>query len=164
MGLPLNKRDYDIFLSYAHSERKFVERLYQWLRQSAGFEVWWDDRELSAGALLATDLQKAIERCRGVLLVASDESLTRGWVQAEYNAAMDERANHNGFRMVALRMGNADAEQLMRGISWIDVPNGIITRQWSRRPIAYAALWLPGAAHRGPLGATVGKTLCKGFL
>jgi hypothetical protein len=123
MSLPLNKRDYDLFLSYAHSDRAFVESLYQWLRQSAGLQVWWDDRDMSAGALLATDLQKAIERCRAVLLVASDESLARGWVQAEYNAAMDERANHNGFRMVALRMGNASAEQLMRGISWIDVPN-----------------------------------------
>jgi len=78
MGLPLNKRDYDIFLSYAHSEYVFVERLYEWLRQSAGLEIWLDNRELSAGALLATDLQKAIERCRGVLLVASDESLARG--------------------------------------------------------------------------------------
>ena len=72
MGLPLNKRDYDVFLSYAHSERAFVERLYEWLRQSAGFEVWWDDRELPAGALLATDLQGAIGRCRSALLVASD--------------------------------------------------------------------------------------------
>src|SRR5262245_24940372 len=126
MGLPLNKRDYDIYLSYAHSEHSFVERLYEWFNQSSCLCVWLVKRELSAGALLATDLQKAIERCRGVLLVASDESLARGWVQAEYNSAMDERANHSGFRMVALRMGNANVKELMRGITWIDVPDGAL--------------------------------------
>jgi hypothetical protein len=129
MGLPLNKRDYDIFLSYAHSERAFVERLYEWLTESAGFKVWLDEHELSAGALLATDLQSAIQRCRGVILVASDESISRGWVQAEYNAAMDERANQYGFRVVALRMGNANVNQLMRGISWIDVPEGALNAE-----------------------------------
>ena len=87
MSLPLNKRDYDAFLSYAHTDRPFVEKLYRWLQESAGLEVWWDDRDMSAGALLATELQKAIERCRAVVLVASDDSISRGWVQAEYNAA-----------------------------------------------------------------------------
>ena len=47
-------------------------------------------------------------------------------MQAEYNAAMDERANHSGFRMVALRMGNANVRELMRGITWIDVPDGAL--------------------------------------
>lgn len=123
MGLPLNRRDYDIFISYAHSDRSFVEHLYRWFHETAGLQVWWDDREMSAGALLATELQRAIERCRTVVLVASDESLNRGWVQAEYNAAMDERANYPGFRVIALRMGKADVKDLMKGISWIDVPD-----------------------------------------
>jgi hypothetical protein len=127
MALPLNKRDHDIFLSYAHSDRPFVEKLYRWLQESAGLQAWWDDRDLSAGAMLATDLQRAIERCRAVLLIASDESLARGWVLNEYNAAMDQRANFRGFRMVALRMGGAQVEELMKGISWIDVADGEFT-------------------------------------
>ncbi len=126
MGLPLNRRDYDIFLSYAHSDRSFVEQIYQWLQQ-AGLEVWWDDRDMSAGALLATELQKAIERCRAVILVATDDSVARGWVQAEYNIAMDERANYKGFRVVVLRMENANVNDfLIKGMSWIDVPNNTL--------------------------------------
>lgn len=122
MGLPLNRRDYDIFLSYAHSDRIFVEQLYLWLQQSAGLQVWWDARDMSAGALIATELQRAIERCRAVILVASEESLKRGWVKAEYNAAINEHTQYDGFRVVALRMGNADVDGLMQGISWIEVP------------------------------------------
>jgi hypothetical protein len=121
MSLPILKRDYDVFLSHAHKDAAFVSQLDRWL-QSADLRVWYDARELAGGALLATDLQAAIERCRGILLVASDESLARGWVKAEYNSAMDERANHDGFRVVALRFPNANVKELLKGTSWIDLP------------------------------------------
>lgn len=121
MSLPIQKRDFDIFLSHAHKDTAFVSQLYQWLTD-AGFRVWYDQRELAGGALLATDLQAAIERCRAILLVASDESLSRGWVKAEYNAAMDERANHESFRVVALRLPDANVKELLKGTSWIDLP------------------------------------------
>lgn len=125
MGLPLNKRDYDVFISYSHADRPFVERLYQWLKEDAGLEVWWDDRNLPAGGLLAIELQKAIGRCRALLLIATDDAVKRGWVEAEYNAAMNERAEHKGFRVIALRLRNAVVSNLMQGVTWIDVPDGV---------------------------------------
>ena len=127
MGLPLNRRDFDVFLSHAHKDRAFVGALDQWLTEKAGLKVWLDSRELSGGALLATDLQAAIERCRSILMIASTDSLERGWVENEYNSAMDERANESGFRVVALRLGNADTKRLMKGTTWIDVPETGLT-------------------------------------
>jgi hypothetical protein len=121
MTLPIHKRDFDVFLSHAHKDATFVSQLDQWLSQKAGLTVWYDARELGGGALLATDLQTAIERCRSILLIASDEALTRGWVKAEYNAAMDERANHEAFRVIALRLAGANVKELLRGTTWIDV-------------------------------------------
>jgi hypothetical protein len=122
MTLPINKRDFDVFLSHAHKDHAFVVELDRWLTEKVGFKVWYDSRELSGGALLATDLQRAIERCRSVFLIASNESLERGWVKAEYNCAMDERANHEGFRVVAMRLANANVKDLMKGTTWIDLP------------------------------------------
>ena len=81
MSLPIHKREFDIFLSYAHKDEQFVAELYRWLTEAAGLSVWYDGREFGGGSHLATDLQHAIERCRGILLVASDESLARGWVK-----------------------------------------------------------------------------------
>jgi hypothetical protein len=121
MSLPINKREFDLFLSHAHKDHAFVAQLDRWLTQTAGLSVWYDARELGGGSLLATDLQRAIGRCRGVLLIASDEALERGWVKAEYNCAMDERAEQEGFRVVALRVANANMKELMRGTTWIDV-------------------------------------------
>jgi len=120
MTIPIQRRDFDIFLSHAHKDAAFVSQLDRWLTD-AGLRVWYDERELSGGALLATDLQAAIERCRGMMLVASDESLARGWVKAEYNSAMDERANHDAFRIVALRFPNANVKDLLKGTTWIDL-------------------------------------------
>jgi hypothetical protein len=124
MPLPLNKRDFDVFLSHAHVDKAFVVALDHWLREVAGLSVWYDGRELSAGASVAIGLQGAIERCRSVLLVATEESLQRGWVKAEYSSAMDEAMNHPGFRVVALRLRQAPMKDVMKGISWIDVPDG----------------------------------------
>jgi TIR domain-containing protein len=141
MSLPVNKRDFDIFLSHAHKDAVFVSELDRWLTEKAGFSVWFDSRELGGGALLATDLQKAIERCRGMLLIASAESVSRGWVKAEYNSAMDERANDPAFRVVALRLPNANTDELMKGTTWIDVPG---TRLDSHTAVAIVRAFYPG--------------------
>jgi hypothetical protein len=151
MKLPLNKRDFDIFLSHAHKDRAFVAMLDQWLTERAGLRVWYDERELSGGALLATDLQSAIERCRGILLIASEESLARGWVKAEYNSAMDERANDEGYRVVALRLDNAEVSGLMRGVTWIDVPTSGFD---SETALAVVRAFYPGEKWPNPATAS----------
>jgi len=149
MALPLNKRDYDLFLSHAHIDRSFVSSLYNWLTEKSGLNVWYDDRELAGGALLGTDLQNAIGRCRGILLVASDAALTRGWVKAEYNAALTERAENDGFRIVPLRLRNANLKEdfLMQGTKWIDVPDGQID---SETAIAIVRSLYPGEKRPNP--------------
>jgi hypothetical protein len=141
MSLPIRKRDFDLFLSHAHRDRAFVSQLDRWLSDNAGLRVWFDGREMAGGSLLATDLQRAIERCRGILLVASDRALEQGWVLAEYNAAMDERANQQDFRVIALRVANAKVKELMRGTTWIDVPES--------RLDASTALAIIGALYPG---------------
>lgn len=150
MTLPIYKREFDIFLSYAHKDDPFVIELDQWLTEKAGLSVWYDQREFSGGSFLATGLQLAIERCKGILLVATDESLKSGWVKNEYNSAMDERANQEGFRVVALRIGNLDVTSLMRGATWIDVPNTNLNED-----IAFSILraFYPGEKRPNPITA-----------
>jgi hypothetical protein len=95
-------------------------------------------------------LQQAIQRCRGVLLLASEESLSRGWVKAEYNSAMDERANDAGFRVVALRLAKADVKERMKGTTWIDVPEPRID---TRTALATIRAFYPGEKLPNPTTA-----------
>jgi len=129
MNKNVNKRDFDIFLSHAHNDKDFVDYLDNWLTEFVGFNVWYDARELSGGSLLASDLQKAIQRCKGVLLVATDVAMQKGWVKAEYNSAMDEKANNPDFRVVALRVDGANVDEFMRGITWIDIQSKTLSAE-----------------------------------
>src|SRR6516162_2767012 len=141
MSLAINRRDFDVFLSHAHKDGALVSEIDYWLTEKAGFSVWLDSRELGGGAFLATDLQRAIERCRGVLLIESEESVSRGWVKAEYNSAMDERSNNEAFRVVALRLPNANVKELMKGTTWIDAPG---TRLDTDTALAIFRAFYPG--------------------
>jgi len=126
MALPVEKRDFDVFLSHAHRDKGLVDFIDNLLSNVAGLKVWYDARELNGGSLLATDLQKAIIRCRGLLLVATSEAITKGWVKSEYNAAMDQRSQHENFRIVALRVDSANLEPMvMQGITWIDISSDV---------------------------------------
>lgn len=149
MSLPIQRRDFDVFLSHAHKDAAFVSQLDRWMT-NAGLRVWYDARELAGGALLATDLQAAIERCRGILLVASGESLARGWVKAEYNSAMDERANQDAFRVVALRLPDANVKELLKGTTWIDLPGASLAPDSA---LAIIGAFYPGEKRPNPATA-----------
>lgn len=121
MSLPLNKRNYDIFLSHSHTDAIFAEVLYTWLTGVAGLTVWFDKTQLGAGSFLATDLQAAIGNCRSIILIVSGESMSKGWVRNEYNSAMDERANNQDFRIIAIKIGESNTQELMKGTTWIEI-------------------------------------------
>lgn len=127
MPTPIHRRPCDAFLSHAHQDRATVESLYRWLTELAGFSVWYDARRLDAGAAIGRGLQEGIAQSRGVLLVASPEAVARGWVQDEIEIARDEHNTCPEFRVVALRVRDADVSSLWRGISWIDAGDGSLT-------------------------------------
>lgn len=121
MALKLNERDFDLFLSHAHADHEFVSSLRRWLEAKAGLEVWYDDHDFDAGSWLVTGLLDGIARCRGCLLIATEDASKSKYVLAEYNAAMHQLIEFPGFRLVALRVGNAAIEPSMRNLTWIDI-------------------------------------------
>jgi hypothetical protein len=124
MAKPFNQRDYDLFLSHAHADSSFVKELYGWLSGAAGLKVFYDPEKGTAGSGISTMLQREIENCRGVLLVVSDASVESSWVEYEYDIAKDEAHDQPDFRIVPVRLGNAAGKKLLKGVSWIDIPDG----------------------------------------
>lgn len=127
MTLPLNKRSYDIFLSHSHSDAAFANTLYNWLTEVAGFKVWLDKTQLGPGSALATDIQIAIENCRSAVLIVSGESMSKGWVRNEYNSAIDERTRNQDFRVIVVKIGDANTKDLIKGITWVEVEQAEIS-------------------------------------
>jgi TIR domain len=122
MALPVHRRQFDAFLSHAHADRNFVDELYRWLGEIAGLNIWYDAKKMVGGEGIGSGLQTAIEECRGLLLVASPEAITRGWVKAELDIARVEQADSPDYRIVPLQLAKADVASLIKGQSWIEVP------------------------------------------
>jgi hypothetical protein len=78
-----------IFISYAHADRAFVQRLEADLRQQ-GFAAWVDVAGLSGGQQWRRELQAAIDRSHVLLVVLSPEAVASRYVQIEYGYAIDE--------------------------------------------------------------------------
>jgi TIR domain len=124
--LPVHRRPFEAFLSHAHVDRAFVDELYRFLEEEAGLHIWYDAKRMTGGQDIFTGLQTAIQECRGMLLVASPEAITRGWVKRELNVAGVEQSDHSDFRIVPLQVGGADLSSLIEGQSWIPVPDSTL--------------------------------------
>ena len=135
MTVRFNERQYDLFLSHAHADRAFVEELYRWLTAEAGLKVFYDPEHGAPGSGISSMLRQEIENCRGVVLVISEASVDSKWVEDEYNMAEDERGENPEFRIVPVRLNQAPGKRLVKGVSWVDVPEKRLTP-----PVALALL------------------------
>jgi hypothetical protein len=98
-----------------------VEKLYHLLATVGRLNIRYDAKKMTGGQPIGAGLQRAIEECRGMVLIASPEAITRGWVKAEIDIARSEQADSPDFRIVPLRVGTADVASVLKGQSWIDI-------------------------------------------
>jgi TIR domain len=129
MSIAIHRRGFDAFLSHAHVDKAFVNELYDWLTRTAGFEIWYDSKEMAAGTAIATGLHEGIEDCRALIVVGSEAALRSGWVRKEINVAQDEQARHSGFRLAPIIIGESLPDSELRGVSWIKAPAPELTFQ-----------------------------------
>lgn len=122
--LLVRKRRFHTFLSHAHVDKPRADALYDWLRNTAGVPVWYDAAEMPSGATIAQMLPQAIESSRSLMLLMSKESITRGWVEHEYNAAINHQTQHPGFRIIPVRLDDVQAKGLLGNYSAVDLPAG----------------------------------------
>jgi hypothetical protein len=122
--LPLSKRPFHAFLSHAHIDKSFADRLDTWLSEAVGIPVWYDSRNLPSGARIANYLGESIIQARSLILLLSKASAASGWVEEEYNLAMEQRAKFKEFTILPIRIEACDPPPLLRTTKWIDVLDG----------------------------------------
>jgi hypothetical protein len=81
------KTQVDVFISYAHSDRRFVQRLAGCLRQ-VGVRYFLDNERLVWGDRLTDKVSDALNECIAVLVVISPGSLKSQWVPFELGHAL----------------------------------------------------------------------------
>src|SRR5215470_5200499 len=103
-----------LFISYAHADRAFVDRLEADL-QKQGFETWVDRQRLAGGQRWRRELQEAVEGAQVLLIVLSPEAIASQSVQIEYDYALDL-----GKLVIPLYYRQCTVPMELRAIQWID--------------------------------------------
>jgi internalin A len=77
----------NIFISYSHSDKVFVERLAKDLEKKGNY-VWWDFEKIKGGQNWQKEIEKAIFQCQYFLIVVTPESVSSDWVANEITYAI----------------------------------------------------------------------------
>lgn len=110
-----------IFLSYSSLDKPFVRRLSSRLKKD-GYDVWLDEKELTPGDKLASELANAIEESIIFIIIISENSIKSKWLKYELELAL-KRMVENEIRLIPLLKGNIDLPNQLKGLVYADFRN-----------------------------------------
>ena len=94
--------------------------LQDWLSRAAGLSIWYDALKLPPGTPINEGLKTGVKRSRGMLVVATEEAVERGWVRRELAQAADEWSVSRGlFKVIVIAVGDVDLTDIEPGFSKI---------------------------------------------
>jgi hypothetical protein len=107
-----------IFISYSTKDVDYAEKLVNALRRE-GFNPWVDRKELSAGTLWLTRLDKQISTCDAYILIMSRNSKASKWVPDELVAAKSK-----GKKIFPLLLDDTELFLAIQAVQCEDVRGG----------------------------------------
>jgi len=84
------RRPKEVFLSHAHADRRFLNRLVALLR-SRGIPYWYSKTHLIGAQQWHDEIGRALDRCDWFLIVLSPKATKSEWVKRELVYALNER-------------------------------------------------------------------------
>ena len=125
----MHEKKFGAFLSHAHADKAAVDRLYAWLSDVAGVQVWYDALNMPPGSEISSFLPAAILGSRACILILSESSIRSGWVKKEHGVAEKHQTTFPAFRILPVRIDDVDDPLGLVDIvvSGIDARHGELT-------------------------------------
>jgi hypothetical protein len=95
------------FVSYAHEDERFVEKLYRRLSQ-ARLNLWYAPKRMKPGLKMHDQIRAAVCAYDKFLLVLSEHSLQSPWVSSELRLAMEEERRSGAQKLIPVRLVDFD--------------------------------------------------------
>jgi hypothetical protein len=92
-----------VFLSYTTADQALAKQIAEAL-MAQGIETWWDQWEIRAGDSLRQKIDEGLGNCTHFVVLLTDTSIKKPWVNAELDAALVRKLN-NQCRLIPLRHG-----------------------------------------------------------
>lgn len=87
------------FLSHAASDRRLVREVAVAL-QSVGYDIWFDEWEISYGGEIVGRIESGLASCDTVVVFLSPASVASAWVVREFRAALSAHVSTGKFRAI----------------------------------------------------------------
>ena len=108
------------FLSYAHEDKDFAERIAVELRKE-GIDVWIGQWEIKAGdSLIQKIFGEGLSNCDIFLILLSSASVRSKWVREELDLAMIKKIE-GITRIIPLIKENCEIPHPLRALLWVDL-------------------------------------------
>lgn len=99
------RRPKEVFLSHAHADSRFLNRLVAVLR-SRGIPYWYSKTHLIGAQQWHDEIGRALDRCDWFLIVLSPKATKSEWVKRELVYALNERRYRGKIVPVLLKSCN----------------------------------------------------------
>ena len=116
---------YDVFPSHHHADKPRVRRLAErrkaaGVQMEAGLRLWWDERVIQAGDIIALKVEVGRKQSRLLLLCLSPAALALGWVALERSTAVHRDPANAGPRFIPLLRGDCALPDTLRRSKVVD--------------------------------------------
>jgi hypothetical protein len=109
-----------VFISYSHKNKKFVNRLTIDLEKT-GTSVWLDEKKIKVGDLISKKIEDGISKCDFFCLVISKHSVNSKWVEREYRTALNMQLSPGTTpKILPLLIEDVELPLLLREIKYAD--------------------------------------------
>lgn len=78
----------NLFLSYSRKDESKARRFTEWLERQ-GHDVWRDEEDIGGGSSFSLEIEKALKKCDGVVVLWSADSVQSAWVRDEAGFGRD---------------------------------------------------------------------------
>jgi tetratricopeptide (TPR) repeat protein len=113
-----------IFISYSHRDKEFVNRLASDL-EKAKTSVWLDEKKIKVGDSISEKIEDGISKCDFFCLVISKHSVNSNWVEREYRTALNMQLSSNTTpKILPLLIEDVELPVLLKDIKYADFSRG----------------------------------------
>ncbi len=113
---------FDVFLSYSHTDAEWVEHLARRLEDEHGFRVWLDKWVLVPGQPWQQAMARGIDQA-GCCAVCIGEYTPIGWFKREIERALDRQTKVSSFRVIPVLLPIAkriNVDDFLELNTWVD--------------------------------------------
>lgn len=114
---------YDAFISYSHSDEKFVEKLATDLAANK-FDVFFDKWCITYGQNISNTIKSALNNCNKIIAVISQKYLMSDWATFERDFHWSEIHLHHSTKLIPIIIESCELPNEINQLLYIDFKKG----------------------------------------